>query len=75
MVYLHPDRTRKELLVPDLGGDRIWRLQPDAEESEGGGWRVSGVVELVPGTGPRHVIVHGTSILVLLPIYPLISGI
>ena len=44
-----------ELLVPDLGADRTWRFQ----RGTGGKWEVRGSVEYAPGSGPRHVLVHG----------------
>jgi len=50
-AYLHP--TREELLIPDLGADKIWRLL-----KEGGVWTVRGSVEFEKGHGPRHLLVH-----------------
>lgn len=49
-IVFHGD----ELLVPDLGADKTWRLQRGA----GGKWEVKGHVEYEPGSGPRHVLVH-----------------
>ncbi|KAI0048625.1 putative isomerase YbhE [Auriscalpium vulgare] len=42
---------REELLVPDLGADKTWRLL-----KQGGVWTVKGHVEYEPGSGPRHVV-------------------
>jgi 6-phosphogluconolactonase (cycloisomerase 2 family) len=49
-VVFHGD----ELLIPDLGADKTWRLQRGAN----GKWEVKGHVEYEPGSGPRHVLVH-----------------
>jgi 6-phosphogluconolactonase (cycloisomerase 2 family) len=48
-VYAHGD----ELLIPDLGADKTWRL---AKESTG--WEVKGVIEYPAGSGPRHILIH-----------------
>jgi len=50
-AYLHP--TSKELLIPDLGADKIWRLL-----KEGGEWTVKGSLDFEKGHGPRHLLVH-----------------
>ncbi|KAF8342588.1 putative isomerase YbhE [Cantharellus anzutake] len=46
--------TQKEILVPDLGADKIWRLT----EGDGGKWSVAGSIDFVPGSGPRHAVIH-----------------
>ncbi|KAI0343594.1 putative isomerase YbhE [Trametopsis cervina] len=56
----HPDRP--EVLVPDLGGDKIWRLTKDAK----GSWTKAGFVEIRPGGGPRHVAFHNGVLYTLL---------
>lgn len=43
----------EELLVPDLGADKIWRLV-----KVGGMWTVKGAVDFERGHGPRHLLVH-----------------
>ncbi|KZP28433.1 putative isomerase YbhE [Athelia psychrophila] len=48
-VIFHPER--EELLVPDLGGDKVWRLL----KGDDGKWDVHGHVAYAPGGGPRHV--------------------
>jgi len=51
-----PERT--ELVVPDLGADRAWRL---AYDNERGALSVQGEVTYPPGTGPRHAVFHSPS--------------
>jgi 6-phosphogluconolactonase (cycloisomerase 2 family) len=51
-VVLHP--TREEVLIPDLGADKVWRLV-----NEGGRWETKDYVDMVPGGGPRHAVVLG----------------
>ncbi|KAF7977949.1 hypothetical protein HWV62_2033 [Athelia sp. TMB] len=48
-VISHP--TREELLVPDLGADKVWRLVKGNDVK----WDVRGHVSYTPGDGPRHV--------------------
>jgi len=43
-----------ELLVPDLGGDTIWRLVPD----ENGVFSIKGEIKQPAGSGPRHAAVY-----------------
>ncbi|THU98630.1 putative isomerase YbhE [Dendrothele bispora CBS 962.96] len=45
----------KEVLVPDLGGDTIWRL---TQEEKTGNWTIVGSIPQPPGSGPRHIAVH-----------------
>jgi 6-phosphogluconolactonase (cycloisomerase 2 family) len=47
---------RIEILVPDLGADRTWRVAYDGRR---GALSVLGEVMYAPGTGPRHVVFHG----------------
>lgn len=49
-VYLHGD----ELLIPDLGADKVWRLVKGDF-----GWEVKGAIEYPAGSGPRHILIHG----------------
>jgi len=48
-AILHPER--EELLVPDLGADKVWRFS----KNDTGKWEVRGCVQYQPGSGPRHV--------------------
>ncbi|KAG6856871.1 hypothetical protein H0H87_012688 [Tephrocybe sp. NHM501043] len=41
-----------EVLVPDLGGDRIWRLAPSA-----GNYSIQGFIPQPAGSGPRHIAI------------------
>lgn len=53
----HPHETiqlENELLVPDLGGDTIWRLVPD----QGGTFSIGGEIMQPAGSGPRHAAIH-----------------
>ena len=59
-VYLHKAVNppgQHEILVPDLGADKTWRLA----RSSSGLWERRGeiVYSENPGGGPRHVAVHG----------------
>ncbi|KAF9562051.1 hypothetical protein CPC08DRAFT_663505 [Agrocybe pediades] len=42
-----------EVFIPDLGADKIWRLVKD-----GSGFRISGQIDVDPGTGPRHIAIR-----------------
>jgi 6-phosphogluconolactonase (cycloisomerase 2 family) len=53
-VYAHGD----ELLIPDLGADKTWRLAKGSA-----GWEVKGAIEYPAGAGPRHILIHGASLL------------
>lgn len=52
-VIFHPQRA--ELLVPDLGADKVWRLL----KGDDGLWEIRGHVAYPPGAGPRHVSFYG----------------
>ncbi|KAF5340451.1 hypothetical protein D9758_013557 [Tetrapyrgos nigripes] len=43
----------KEIFVPDLGGDMIWRLS-----QLNGKWEITGSIPQPPSSGPRHIAVH-----------------
>jgi len=49
---------RNEILIPDLGADRTWRL---AYDDRRGVLSVQGSVTYPPGSGPRHAVFHGSS--------------
>ena len=51
-VLAHP--AGKEVLIPDLGVDGIWRL-----EKNGSKWVVKDQVKMPPGGGPRHGVILG----------------
>ncbi len=53
-VAAHP--SGKQLLVPDLGSDKVWVLDRDEETKA---WKVCGEVPTVAGHGPRHLVVKG----------------
>ncbi|KAJ6618136.1 Lactonase, 7-bladed beta-propeller-domain-containing protein [Mycena sp. CBHHK59/15] len=44
-----------EVLVPDLGGDKIWRIVRDGPP---GNFAVQGQIDVDKGTGPRHIAIH-----------------
>ncbi|KAH9935149.1 putative isomerase YbhE [Epithele typhae] len=55
--HLHqvaPHPSYPELLVPDLGADKVRRLV-----RKDGQWEEKGTVDFKPGSGPRHVAFHG----------------
>ncbi|KAA1472645.1 putative isomerase YbhE [Dentipellis sp. KUC8613] len=41
-----------EVLVPDLGADKIWRL---VEDGDPGTWKIQGQILQPNGSGPRHI--------------------
>ncbi|KAF9042829.1 putative isomerase YbhE [Hymenopellis radicata] len=45
----------REILVPDLGADTIWRL---VEDGSPGAWKIAGSIGQPTGSGPRHIAVH-----------------
>ncbi|KAG8689745.1 hypothetical protein FRC11_000886 [Ceratobasidium sp. 423] len=59
----HPHQAiehEDEVLIPDLGADKIWRLkQSAAGQTDVPSWAVQGFVEQVQGNGPRHIAVSG----------------
>jgi len=54
---------RNELLVPDLGADKTWRIIYDDgdDDRRGGTLSMQGEVAYAPGSGPRHVVFYGPS--------------
>ncbi|KAJ7224339.1 Lactonase, 7-bladed beta-propeller-domain-containing protein [Mycena pura] len=55
------DAQRVELLVADLGADRVCRFT-----KQDGAWILQGHVQYHPGSGPRHVAVHDGALYTLL---------
>jgi len=49
-VFLYND---SEIIVPDLGGDRVYRLRKDE-----GAWKIDSHINMESGGGPRHVAIH-----------------
>ncbi|KAG9122460.1 hypothetical protein FRC07_001137 [Ceratobasidium sp. 392] len=65
-----------EVLIPDLGADKIWRLkQEPSPEPPTPNWQVHGFIEQPAGSGPRHIAVNNPSTLSSQTIPPLDSGI
>ncbi|KAI0777680.1 putative isomerase YbhE [Trametes elegans] len=52
----------KEVFVPDLGADKIWRLASDGAP---GKYKVQGAIEQPQGSGPRHIVVRGDQLYTL----------
>jgi len=50
-AVLHPERH--EVLVPDLGADKILRFA-----KENGKWEIKSHVDITAGAGPRHAVVY-----------------
>ncbi|KAG8938134.1 hypothetical protein FRC03_007625, partial [Tulasnella sp. 419] len=51
----HPHQAiqyNNEILVPDLGADKVWRLT-----KSGSSWSIGGSVQQPAGSGPRHAVV------------------
>ncbi|KAJ7441084.1 putative isomerase YbhE [Mycena latifolia] len=53
---------RDEVLVPDLGGDKIWRI---GRTGAPGNFSIHGLIEHPKGTGPRHMAVLDNTMYVL----------
>ncbi|KAG7095234.1 hypothetical protein E1B28_006008 [Marasmius oreades] len=51
-----------EILVPDLGGDRIWRVVRDDAP---GKFKVQGQINIDAGAGPRHIAIQDDVLLTL----------
>lgn len=49
-----PDRNGADVLISDLGSDRVWRARLDANTGRLGAPEPA--VEAKPGTGPRHLL-------------------
>ncbi|KAG1888880.1 Lactonase, 7-bladed beta-propeller-domain-containing protein, partial [Suillus fuscotomentosus] len=61
--HLNPlNQTEKELLVPDLGTDKVWRLT----KRNDGKWSIHGHIDFEAGGGPRHVVARGNTLYMLL---------
>ena len=55
-IVFNPLNTiEKELLVPDLGSDKVWQLTKGSD----GHWAIRGFISAEIGGGPRHVATHG----------------
>ncbi|KIK70655.1 hypothetical protein GYMLUDRAFT_65871 [Collybiopsis luxurians FD-317 M1] len=48
------NRGTNEILVPDLGGDRVYRLKKASD----GAWKIDSHIDNEAGSGPRHVAIH-----------------
>jgi 6-phosphogluconolactonase (cycloisomerase 2 family) len=57
IIFNPLNQTEKELLVPDLGADKVWRLTKRGD----GGWAICGHIDFEAGGGPRHVAARGLS--------------
>jgi len=51
-----------EVLVPDLGGDTIWRLK---QSSANGPYTIQGSIPQPKGSGPRHIAIHNDRLFIL----------
>jgi len=50
-----------EILIPDLGADKIWRVTKDSGE----GFSLTGQIDIDAGAGPRHIAMQGDVLLTL----------
>lgn len=55
--HIHIIEERQEIIVPDLGGDRVYRFKQDAT----GSWAVVDDTLHAPGLGARHAAFYGQS--------------
>ncbi|KAG2355917.1 hypothetical protein BDR07DRAFT_1301843 [Suillus spraguei] len=62
IIFNPLNHMEKELLVPDLGADTVWRLIKRSD----GKWTICGRIDFEPGGGPRHVAARGTTLYTLL---------
>jgi 6-phosphogluconolactonase (cycloisomerase 2 family) len=51
-----------EIIVPDLGGDKLWRLTRDGGA---GDWSITGLIPQPLGSGPRHMRIFDDRIFVI----------
>ncbi|KAE9390085.1 putative isomerase YbhE [Gymnopus androsaceus JB14] len=51
-----------EVIVPDLGGDKLWRLTQDGGA---GDWSITGLIPQPLGSGPRHMKIFDDRIFVI----------
>jgi len=58
-VLAHP--TREEVIIPDLGADKLWRLGKRGDE-----WVTLGYIETPAGGGPRHSVILDNTLYTLL---------
>jgi len=54
----------EEVLVPDLGADKIWRLV-QASPSTPGTWKIQGDIQQPTGSGPRHIAIQNNYLFTL----------
>ncbi|KAG6896165.1 hypothetical protein C0992_009914 [Termitomyces sp. T32_za158] len=52
-----------EVLVPDLGGDKIWRLVPTSSPSDN--YEIQGFIPQPVNSGPRHIAIFNQRLFVL----------
>ncbi|KAG6876390.1 hypothetical protein C0993_003480 [Termitomyces sp. T159_Od127] len=52
-----------EVLVPDLGGDKIWRLTQTSKDS--GDYEIQGFIPQPVNSGPRHIAISNDRLFVL----------
>lgn len=54
----------EEVLVPDLGADKVWRLVQDSPDTPGE-WNIQGFIVQPNGSGPRHAALKNGFLFVL----------
>lgn len=64
--------NKSELLIPDLGGDRVYRLRRTSSDSST--WEVYSYITYPAGHGPRHVSSYDNTLYTLLELIPSISA-
>lgn len=56
-------KEHDEVLLPDLGGDRVHRLKKSAD----GAWTVTGAIKYPGGVGPRHLAYRSECLHLIIP--------
>ncbi|KAG2121770.1 Lactonase, 7-bladed beta-propeller-domain-containing protein [Suillus clintonianus] len=62
IIFNPLNQKEKELLIPDLGVDKVWRLTKRSD----GKWSICGHIDFGAGGGPRHIAARGTTLYTLL---------
>jgi len=62
MPFEYVGRNKTQLLVPDLGTDKVWRLT----KRNDGKWSIRDHIDFEAGGGPRHIAARGNTLYTLL---------
>ncbi|KAK0212099.1 Lactonase, 7-bladed beta-propeller-domain-containing protein [Desarmillaria ectypa] len=67
---VYPNEEHDEVLVPDLGGDRVYRFKKDPT----GTWTPQSHITYQPGGGPRHVAFYNDTLYTLLELTSIVAS-